>query len=54
MKAPPPDLVDSVVADWRRARPRTRVDAIQIVGRIIWLGREYEEAVGRMNKTLHG
>ena len=45
---PPPDLVDSVVADWRRARPETRVDAIQIVGRIIWLGRQYEETVTRM------
>jgi DNA-binding MarR family transcriptional regulator len=46
--APPPDLVDSVVADWRRARPETRADAIQIVGRIIWLGRHYEETVTRM------
>jgi len=46
--APPPDLVDSVVADWRRARPETRADAIQIVGRIIWLGRQYEETVTRM------
>jgi DNA-binding MarR family transcriptional regulator len=46
--APPPDIVDSVVADWRRARPETRADAIQIVGRIIWLGRQYEETVARM------
>ncbi len=44
----PPDLVDSVVADWRRARPETRADALQVVGRIIWLGRHYEETVTRM------
>lgn len=45
---PPPDLVDSLVADWQRARPRTKADAIQVIGRIIWLGRQYEEAVTRM------
>lgn len=43
-----PDLVDSVVADWRRARPKTKAGAIQVVGRIIWLGRHYEETVTRM------
>lgn len=47
-EAPPPDIVDSVVADWRRARPETKAEAIQIVGRIIWLGRQYEETVTRM------
>lgn len=45
---PSPDLVDSLVADWQRARPRTKADAIQVIGRIIWLGRQYEEAVTRM------
>ncbi len=45
---PPPDIVDSLVADWRRTRPQTRADAIQVIGRIIWLGRQYEEAVTRM------
>lgn len=44
----PRDLVDSVLADWGRARPETRADALQVVGRIIWLGRQYEEAVTRM------
>lgn len=44
----PPDLVDTVLADWRRARPETRADALQVIGRIIWLGRQYEEAVTRM------
>jgi len=46
--APPPDLVDSVLDDWRRARPETRADALQVIGRIIWLGRQYEETVTRM------
>lgn len=45
---PPPDIVDSLVADWRRARPQTKADPIQVIGRIIWLGRQYEEAVTRM------
>lgn len=45
---PPPDLIDSVLDDWRRARPETKADALQIVGRILWLGRQYEETVTRM------
>ncbi|WP_292065395.1 MarR family winged helix-turn-helix transcriptional regulator [Brevundimonas sp. UBA7664] len=45
---PPPDIVDSLVADWQRARPQTKADPIQVIGRIIWLGRQYEEAVTRM------
>ena len=44
----PPDLIDTVLADWRRNRPETRADALQVIGRIIWLGRQYEEAVTRM------
>ena len=46
--ASPPDPIDSVLADWRRARPETRADALQVVGRIILLGRQYEDAVTRM------
>lgn len=47
--APPsPDLIDSVLDDWRRARPQTRADALQVVGRIILLGRQYEDAVTRI------
>lgn len=46
--APSPDLVDSVLDDWRRARPETRADALQVVGRIILLGRQYEDAVTRI------
>lgn len=45
---PPPDIVDSLVADWQRARPQTKADPIHVIGRIIWLGRQYEEAVTRM------
>ena len=45
---PPADIVDSLVADWKRTRPQTKADAIQVIGRIIWLGRQYEEAVTRM------
>lgn len=45
---PPADIVDNLVADWQRTRPETRADAIQVIGRIIWLGRQYEEAVTRM------
>lgn len=45
---PSPDRVDSLVAEWASARPQTKVDAIQIVGRIIWLGRRYEDAVAQM------
>lgn len=43
--ASPPDLIDSVLDDWRRARPETRAEALQVIGRIIWLGRRYEDAV---------
>lgn len=49
MKPPSsPDRVDNLVAEWARTRPQTKVDAIQIVGRIIWLGRRYEDAVVQM------
>lgn len=48
---PPSDIVDSLVADWQRARPHTKADAIQVIGRIIWLGRQYEEAVTRMSSN---
>jgi len=43
----PSDLIDSVLHDWRRVRPQTRAEALQVIGRIIWLGRQYEEAVTR-------
>lgn len=43
-----PDVIDAVLADWLRARPETNAASLQIVGRILWLGRHYEEAVGRL------
>ncbi len=46
--APPHDLVDTVLADWRRSRPQTNAGALNIVGRILWLGRQYEDTVTRM------
>lgn len=45
---PPPDIIDSVLEDWRRSRPQTRADALHVVGRILWLGRRYEDVVTRM------
>ncbi len=47
------DLIDMLVADWRRTRPATRPDAMQVVGRVIRLGRAYEEQVTRMLRP-HG
>ena len=44
----PPDVVDAVLADWRRTRPETQATPLQIVGRILWLGRHYEEAVSQL------
>lgn len=43
-----PDLIDDLVADWRRERPGSDAEAMQIVGRMIRLGRAYEQAVSRL------
>jgi DNA-binding MarR family transcriptional regulator len=43
-----PDLIDELVAEWLRARPKTAPQAMHVVGRIIRLGQAYEEAVVRM------
>lgn len=54
MKANEPlDLVDNMIADWRRERPRAAPEAMLVVGRIIRLGRLYEGDVSRMLRT-HG
>lgn len=42
------DLIDDLVADWRRERPGSDAAAMQIVGRIIRLGRSYEQDVAQM------
>ncbi len=47
------DLIDLLVAEWQRARPQTRPEAMQIVGRVIRLGRAYEEQVTRLLRP-HG
>lgn len=47
------DLMDRLIADWRRERPQSQPEAMQVVGRIIRLGRRYEESVTRMLRA-HG
>ncbi|MFN7106801.1 MAG: MarR family winged helix-turn-helix transcriptional regulator [Brevundimonas sp.] len=51
--ASPPDVIDTVLADWRSARPETKAGALQVVGRILWLGRRYEEAVSLLLSEHH-
>lgn len=47
------DMIDMLVTEWRRTRPATRPDAMQVIGRIIRLGRAYEEQVTRLLRP-HG
>lgn len=42
------DLIDTLVAEWKCARPQTEPDGMQVVGRIIRLARRFEDEVGRM------
>ncbi len=49
----PPDLIDNLVADWRRERPASDAEAMQVVGRIIRLGRGYEQAASQLLRA-HG
>lgn len=44
----PLDLIDSLVAEWQRERPQTAPEPMQTVGRIIQLGRKYEDEVTRL------
>ena len=44
------DVVDSLVADWRRENPSLRAEAMQVVGRIIRLGRLYQDQVSALLK----
>jgi len=48
-----PDLIDNLVADWRRERPASDAEAMQVVGRIIRLGRAYEQQVSHLLRA-HG
>jgi DNA-binding MarR family transcriptional regulator len=47
------DVVDSLVADWRRENARLRPEAMQVVGRIIRLGRLYQDNVSALLRP-HG
>lgn len=44
------DLIDRLVDDWRRERPSGNPDSMQVVGRIIRLGRRYENLVTQFLK----
>jgi DNA-binding MarR family transcriptional regulator len=44
------DVVDNLVADWRRENPSLRAEAMQVVGRIIRLGRLYQDQVSTLLK----
>ena len=47
----PMDLIDQLVADWARERPELDLGAMQIVGRIMRLGRSfYDEANALLGK----
>jgi DNA-binding MarR family transcriptional regulator len=39
------DRVDALIADWKREAPSLRADAMQVVGRVIRLGRAYQDEV---------
>lgn len=47
------DRVDALIADWKRENPNLRADAMQVVGRIIRLGRAYQDAVSTLLRP-HG
>lgn len=47
------DVIDMLIADWRRTRPATRPGAMHVIGRIIRLGRAWEEQVTRLLRP-HG
>ena len=47
------DRVDALIADWKREDPSLRADAMQIVGRIIRLGRTYQDDVAALLRP-HG
>lgn len=48
----PPDLIDGLIADWKRERPRSEPDAMGVVGRIIRLGHRYQEEAARLLRPL--
>ena len=47
------DLIEALVAAWRRERPGTHPEPMRIIGRIIRLGRQFEDDVVRLLRP-HG
>lgn len=39
------DLIDTLIADWAAERPDLATDAMQVVGRVIRLGRRFQDEV---------
>lgn len=52
-KSAEPDRVDALILDWKREAPSLRADAMQVVGRIIRLGRAYQDDVSALLRP-HG
>lgn len=50
---PATDLIDRLVADWQRERPQSASEAMLVIGRIVRLGRRYEDEVTRLLRP-HG
>ena len=48
-----PDRVDALIEDWKREDPGLRADAMQVVGRILRLGRAYHDDVASLLRP-HG
>ncbi|MEQ1812046.1 MAG: MarR family transcriptional regulator [Terricaulis sp.] len=47
-RAPNDDVVDRLVADWGRETPHLDAQGLQIIGRILLLGRKYMEAANQL------
>nr|WP_295379278.1 MarR family transcriptional regulator [Pseudoxanthomonas sp.] len=50
--APPPDLIDQLLADWRRERPDLDAGAMAVAGRVLHLGRLLEVRADECLKPL--
>ncbi|MEQ1707628.1 MAG: MarR family transcriptional regulator [Terricaulis sp.] len=47
-KSDEPDRVDALIADWKREEPSLSAEAMQVAGRIIRLGRSYQDDVSAL------
>jgi DNA-binding MarR family transcriptional regulator len=52
-KSDEPDRVDALIVDWKREDPSLRAEAMRVVGRIIRLGRAYQDDVSALLRP-HG